>query len=50
MAALDRLQSAGRRVGVISHVSEMTEWIGTQIRVVKQPGGASTLEVVGPSL
>lgn len=33
MEALDRLQSQGRRVGVISHVQDMTERIGTQIRV-----------------
>src|SRR5690606_26609024 len=33
MDALDRLQSAGGKVGVITHVQEMTERIGTQIRV-----------------
>lgn len=33
MAALDRLQPQGRRVGVISHVHDIAERIGTQIRV-----------------
>lgn len=33
MEALDRLQSQGRRVGVICHVHELAKHIGTQIRV-----------------
>ncbi len=35
MDALERLHQQGRKVGVISHVHEMTERIGTQIRVEK---------------
>jgi exonuclease SbcC len=45
--ALDSLQAQGRKVGVISHVSEMTERVSTQIQVKKQPGGFSSLTVKG---
>lgn len=45
MDALDSLQSMGRKVGVISHVQEMTERIGTRIQVSKHPGGRSRIEV-----
>jgi exonuclease SbcC len=41
MEALDGLQSQGRKVGVISHVQEMTERIGIQIRVECMHGGKS---------
>ncbi len=41
--ALDGLQSMGRKVGVISHVQEMTERIAT--RVVVQPTGGGTSSV-----
>jgi DNA repair protein SbcC/Rad50 len=44
--ALDNLQSQGRKVGVISHVQEMTERIGTQIQVKRMSGGQSRVEVV----
>jgi DNA repair protein SbcC/Rad50 len=47
MDALERLHNQGRKVGVISHVQEMTERIPTQIRVSKQSGGRSLVEVVG---
>ncbi|MBM4202387.1 MAG: hypothetical protein FJ189_14050, partial [Gammaproteobacteria bacterium] len=47
MDALDALQSQGRKVGVISHVREMTERIGTQIQVRRLAGGHSRVEVVG---
>lgn len=46
MEALDRLQSEGRRIGVISHVHDMAERIGTQIRVVPTGRGRSRIEVV----
>ena len=46
MDALDILQSQGRKVGVISHVAEMTERIPTQIQVRKGAGGKSTVHVV----
>lgn len=45
--ALMHLQSQGRKVGVISHVSEMAEAISVQIRIVKGRGGASRIEVPG---
>jgi exonuclease SbcC len=47
MDALDRLQNQGRKVGVISHVQEMNERIGTRIRVNKLSNGRSRVEVVG---
>ena len=47
MDALDRLQAQGRKVGVISHVQEMTERIGVQIHVQRQSGGKSGIEVRG---
>ena len=45
MDALDHLQAQGRKVGVISHVQEMTERIGIQIQVRRQSGGQSRIEV-----
>jgi exonuclease SbcC len=47
MDALERLQTQGRKIGVISHVSEMNEHISTQIRVEKSVSGRSKIEVVG---
>jgi len=39
------LRNQGRKVGVISHVREMTERIGTQVRVTRQANGRSSVEV-----
>ncbi|WP_455590618.1 AAA family ATPase [Bacteroides sp.] len=47
MDALGELQTQGRKIGVISHVAEMTERITAQIRVVKMVNGKSTITVVG---
>lgn len=47
MDALDRLHNQGRKVGVISHVQEMTERIPVQIRVNKLHSGKSKVEVIG---
>lgn len=47
MDALERLHNQGRKVGVISHVQEMTERIPVQIKVSKQQSGRSRVEVVG---
>jgi len=47
MEALMRLESQGRKVGVISHVSEMAEAIPVQIRVEKGRSGASSLSGPG---
>ncbi len=43
--ALDNLQSMGRKVGVISHVQEMTERIATRIIVQPAGGGVSSVTV-----
>ena len=45
MDALERLHNQGRKVGVISHVQEMTERIAVQIKVSKQQSGKSIVEV-----
>ncbi len=47
MDALERLHNQGRKVGVISHVQEMTERIPVQIRVGKVSGGRSEVVVCG---
>ncbi|KQQ40015.1 exonuclease SbcC [Duganella sp. Leaf126] len=46
MDALDGLQAMGRKVGVISHVQEMTERISTKILVQPAAGGRSSISVV----
>ena len=43
--ALSHLESQGRKVGVISHVSEMVDAIPVQVRVVRGSGGASRIVV-----
>lgn len=45
MDALDSLQAQGRKVGVISHVQEMTERISTRIQVQRVSGGSSLVQV-----
>lgn len=47
MDALERLQTQGRKIGVISHVTEMTERISTQIKVIKSSNGKSHIEIIG---
>jgi exonuclease SbcC len=47
MNALMHLEAQGRKVGVISHVTEMADAIPVQIRVVKGHAGASRLIVPG---
>jgi len=47
MSALMQLEAQGRKVGVISHVTEMTDAIPVQIKVVKGRGGASRIVVPG---
>jgi len=47
MDALERLHNQGRKVGVISHVQEMTERIPVQIKVSKQQNGRSKVELMG---
>ncbi|MYM90335.1 exonuclease SbcC, partial [Rugamonas sp. FT82W] len=45
MDALDGLQAMGRKVGVISHVQEMTERIAVKILVQPSAGGKSAVAV-----
>ncbi|GHV63757.1 nuclease SbcCD subunit C [Bacteroidia bacterium] len=45
MDALERLQTQGRKIGVISHVPEMTERITTQIHVTKTSNGKSIVKI-----
>ncbi len=45
MDALDSLQAQGRKVGVISHVQEMTERIGVRVHILRQTGGQSRVVV-----
>jgi len=47
MNALDRLQSQGRKVVLISHIQEIHERIPVQIQVKPIGAGASTLQIVG---
>jgi exonuclease SbcC len=47
MSALMHLEAQGRKVGVISHVTEMTDAIPVQVRVVKRRGGASKIVIPG---
>lgn len=47
MEALDRLQAQGRRIGVISHVHDMAERIGVQVRVEPVGAGRSKVVVIG---
>jgi hypothetical protein len=49
MSALMHLEAQGRKVGVISHVTEMTDAIPVQVKVVKRRGGASKIEIPGMS-
>ena len=44
--ALERLQHSGKMIGIISHVSDLKERIGTQIRVRPGAGGNSTVHLI----
>ena len=46
MDALESLRTQGRKIGVISHVQEMTERIPVQIRVNRAGNGRSYLDVI----
>ena len=47
LAALDSLQSAGRQVGIISHVPGLAERVGARIQVTPLGAGRSRVDVVG---
>ncbi len=49
LSALSGLQQSGKLVGVISHVAQLKERIGTQIRVEPGAGGRSRVEGPGCS-
>ena len=46
MDALENLRTQGRKIGVISHVQEMTERIPVQIRINRQGSGKSSIEII----
>lgn len=48
LAALDQLQASGRTVGVVSHVPEVAERLGFEVRVQPVSPGRSRVEVKGP--
>lgn len=45
--ALERLQSQGRTIGVISHVSAMKERIPVQVKVTSRGSGRSAVQIAG---
>ncbi|WP_420186764.1 AAA family ATPase [Bacteroides pyogenes] len=47
MEALEQLQMQGRKIGVISHVQEMSERIAVQVQVQKKANGKSVITVAG---
>lgn len=47
MDALECLQTQGRKIGIISHVTEMTERITVQIQVLKSSNGRSRIKIMG---
>ena len=47
MEALEMLQMQGRKIGVISHVQEMSERISVQVQLTKSTNGKSVMTVVG---
>ncbi|WP_151636461.1 AAA family ATPase [Noviherbaspirillum aerium] len=50
MHALDSLQSQGRKVGVITHVQEMSERIATKVMVQRVAGGKSLVRIDSESI
>ncbi len=47
MDALERLHNMGRKIGIISHLSEIIERIPTQIHVIKSKEGKSKIKIIG---
>ena len=45
ISTLENLQASGKMIGIISHVEALKERIGTQIKIMKQAGGVSKIEV-----
>ncbi len=46
ISTLENLQASGKMIGIISHVEALKERISTQIKVQKQAGGISKVEVI----
>ena len=47
MTMLEKLQSSGRVVDVMSHLAEMLEQIPVKVKVVKLSPGKSRIEITG---
>ncbi|MDR1331402.1 MAG: ATP-dependent exonuclease, partial [Tannerella sp.] len=47
MDALEQLHTQGRKIGVISHITEMTERINARINVIRASNGKSQIEITG---
>ena len=47
MDALEHLHTQGRKIGVISHIADMTERINVQINVIRTSNGKSTVKITG---
>ncbi|WP_276496575.1 AAA family ATPase [Pontibacter litorisediminis] len=47
ISTLENLQASGKMIGIISHVEALKERISTQVKIQRQPGGVSKVEVVG---
>jgi len=47
ITTLENLQATGKMIGIISHVEALKDRISTQIQVVRQPGGNSTIRITG---
>jgi len=45
MDALDSLQAQGRKIGIVSHLREITERIAVRVHVHQQPGGRSQIRI-----
>ncbi len=47
ITTLENLQATGKMIGIISHVEALKDRIGTQVQVVRLPGGNSTIKITG---
>ncbi len=47
ITTLENLQATGKMIGIISHVEALKDRISTQVQVVRQPGGNSTIRIAG---
>lgn len=47
MNALMQLEAQGRKVGIITHVTQMKDVIPVQIQVRRTKGGASAIQIPG---